>query len=50
MARLPRVIAFDGSHHVTQPGNARRFILDGDTDRSVYLDLLKQGLAVHAVR
>jgi hypothetical protein len=40
MAHLPRVIAVDGSHHVTQRGNARRFILDGDTDRSVYLDLL----------
>ena len=49
MACLPRVIAVDGSHHVTQRGNARRFILDGDTDRSVYLDLLKQSLALHAV-
>jgi putative transposase len=43
------MIAVDGSRHVTQRGNARRFILEGDTDRSVYLDLLKQSLALHAV-
>ena len=49
MARLPRVIAINGYHHVTQRGNGRRFILDGDTDRSVYLDLLKQSLALHDV-
>jgi hypothetical protein len=33
---------------VTQRGNGRRFILDSDTDRSVYLDLLKQSLTLHA--
>jgi hypothetical protein len=49
MARLPRVIAVDGPHHVTQLGNGRRFILDGNTDRSVYLDLLKQSFALHSV-
>jgi putative transposase len=49
MARLPRVIAVDGPHHVTQRGNARRFILDNDTDRNIYLDLLKQSLALHGV-
>src|ERR1700691_1360548 len=49
MARLPRVIAVDGPHHVTQRGNGRRFILDSDTDRRVYLDLLKQSLALHGV-
>jgi putative transposase len=49
MARLPRVIAVDGPHHVTQRANGRRFILDCDTDRSVYLDLLKQSLALHDV-
>ena len=27
-------------HHITQRGNARRFILDSDSDRAVYLDLL----------
>jgi putative transposase len=49
MARLPRVIAANGPHHVTQRGNGRRFILDCDTDRDVYLDLLKQSLALHSV-
>jgi putative transposase len=49
VARLPRVIAVDGPHHVTQRGNGRRFILHSDTDRSVYLDLLKQSLTLHAV-
>jgi putative transposase len=49
MARLPRVIAVHGPHHVTQRGNARRFVLDSDTDRSVYLDLLKQSLTLHDV-
>jgi REP element-mobilizing transposase RayT len=50
MARLPRVIAVHGPHHVTQRGNARRFILESDTDRNVYLDLLKQRLTLHEVR
>jgi putative transposase len=49
MARLPRVIAVNGPHHVTQRGNGRRFVLDGDTDPGVYLDLLKQSLALHGV-
>jgi putative transposase len=49
MARLPRVIAVHGPHHVTQRGNGRRFVLDSDTDRIVYLDLLKQSLALHDV-
>ena len=42
MARLARVIAVDVPHHVTQRGNARRFILDSDADRAVYLSLLGQ--------
>ena len=46
---LPRVFAVHGPHHVTQRGNARRFVLDSDKDRSVYLDLLKQSLALHDV-
>lgn len=40
MARLARVVAAGFPHHVTQRGNARRFILDCDADRKVYLDLL----------
>lgn len=42
MARLPRVIAVDVPHHITQRANARRFILHSDSDRLVYLDLLRQ--------
>jgi putative transposase len=37
-----RVIALGVPHHITQRGNARRFILDSDADRRVYLDLLRQ--------
>jgi REP element-mobilizing transposase RayT len=40
MARLARVVAAAVPHHVTQRGNARRFILDSDADRKVYRDLL----------
>ncbi len=49
VARLARVIAVDVPHHVTQRGNARRFILDCDADRQVYLDLLRQNIEVHGV-
>jgi putative transposase len=49
VARLARVIAVDVPHHVTQRGNARRFILDCDTDRMVYLNLLRQNIELHRV-
>ena len=39
VTRLARVIAVDVPHHVTQRGNARRFILDCDADRMAYLNL-----------
>ena len=44
MARLARVVAADVPHHVTQRGNARRFILAIGTDRSVYLTLLRENI------
>jgi putative transposase len=47
MARFARVIALNVAHHVTQRGNARQFILDGDADRKVYLDLLRENIAEH---
>jgi putative transposase len=50
MARLARVIASDTPHHVTQRGNARRFILETDADRSVYLQLLRQYARLHGLR
>jgi putative transposase len=44
MARLPRVVLAEVPHHVTQRGNARRFMLDCDTDRKVYLELLRDDI------
>jgi putative transposase len=49
MARLARVIGLDLPHHVTQRGNGRRFILDNDTHRRIYLDLLTHSLDLHGV-
>ena len=49
MARLARVIAVGAPHHVTQRGNARQFILACDADRNVYLELLRQSIALHGV-
>jgi putative transposase len=41
--------ALDVAHHITQRGNARRFILETDSERAVYLDLLQQGIQRHRV-
>ncbi len=49
MTRLARVVAVGMPHHVTQRGNGRRFILDGDADRRVYLDLLRQSIELHSL-
>ena len=37
----------DVAHHVTQRGNARQFILASDSERMVYLDLLRQAVQLH---
>jgi len=42
MPRFPRVVLPGVPHHVTQRGNARRFLLETDSDRLVYLRLLQQ--------
>ena len=47
--RFARVVALDVAHHITQRGNARRFILETDTERGVYLDLLQEGIQRHGV-
>jgi len=47
MARLARVVALDTPHHVTQRGNARRFVLESDADRRVYLQLLQHYSRLH---
>jgi putative transposase len=44
MGRLARVVAADFPHHLTQRGNGRRFVLDSDADRSVYLNLLRENV------
>jgi hypothetical protein len=41
MVRFARVVALDVAHHITQRGNARRFILE--TERAVYLDFAPTG-------
>ena len=35
------------AHHVTQRGNAKRYILDTDADRMVYLGLLAENIKQH---
>jgi putative transposase len=47
MARFARVVAVDAAHHVTQRGNAQRYILETDSDRLVYLDLLRRQCGLH---
>jgi putative transposase len=49
MGRFTRVVAVDVPHHVTQRGNGRRFILDCDADRAVYLKLLREHIDLYGV-
>jgi REP element-mobilizing transposase RayT len=49
MVRFARVVALDVAHHGTQRGNVRRFILETDQERRVYLDLLQQGIQHYGV-
>ena len=49
MGRLARVTAVGVAHHVTQRGNGRRFLLDSDADRRIYLELLQENLKLHEV-
>jgi putative transposase len=46
---LARVIAVGVPHHISQRGNARRFILQDEADGKVYLDLLRQSRELHRV-
>ena len=47
MARLARVIVVGVAHHVTQRGNARRYILDSDSERMIYLSLLREYVTLY---
>jgi REP-associated tyrosine transposase len=50
MPRVARVIAPDFPHHVTQRGNRRAAIFNDESDRYVYLSLLRQNAQKHGVR
>ena len=47
MARLARIAVVNVPHHVTQRGNARQFILSCDSERSVYLELLRNYIRLY---
>jgi putative transposase len=49
MGRFTRVVAVDVPHRVTQRGNGRRFVLDGDADRTIYLKLLRENIVLYGV-
>ena len=49
MARLARIVAVNVAHHVTQRGNARQSILAADSERLVYLQLLRQYVELHGL-
>jgi putative transposase len=44
MPRVARVVIADVAHHITQRGNGRQFILASDSDRMVFMDLLRQAV------
>ncbi len=50
MLRQARLVAPGLAHHVTQRGNNRQDVLFVDTDRAVYLELLREQGAKYAVR
>jgi putative transposase len=47
MARLARILWNDIAYHVTQRGNARQTVFHSDSDRRVYLDLLRTNCRIH---
>ena len=49
MARLPRVVIAEVAHHVTQRGNGRQCLLATDSERMVYLDLLRHASHLHSL-
>jgi putative transposase len=49
MGRFARVVIAEVAQHVTQRGNGRQFLLATDSERMVYLDLLRQAVHLHAV-
>lgn len=49
MSRFARVVIAEVAHHVTQRGNGRQFLLATDSERLVYLDLLRQAVHLHSL-
>jgi putative transposase len=47
MARLARIVIVNIPYHVTQRGNAGQFLLASDSERLVYLRLLRRYIQVH---
>jgi putative transposase len=46
---MARVVVAEVPYHVTQRGNARQYLLEGEAERSVYLDLLRAAVRVQAL-
>jgi putative transposase len=49
MARLPRAVASGLPHHITQRGNHRQPVFFDDTDRQLYLTLLRENASRYHV-
>ena len=49
MPRLARIAVANIPHHVTQRGNARQFLLAAESEKAVYLELLRKYLALYEV-
>ena len=49
MPRLARIAIANIPHHVTQRGNARQFLLAGESEKAVYFELLVEYLALYEV-
>jgi putative transposase len=49
MARLPRLSVPGYPHHVIQRGNNRQPIFQADSDRQLFLDLLRDSATLHGV-
>ena len=49
VARLARVVISEVAHHVTQRGNGRQVILANDSEREVYLDLLRRAAKLQGI-
>ena len=49
MPRLARIAVANIPYHVTQRGNARQFLLASESEKTVYLERLREYLALYQV-